>query len=162
MTEPKSYKSAKDFRVALEHRLQKHAADSGLNYLPEEVETAVEADLLGFAGVSPAAFPMLPREVQFAEKLHAYTMPRSVPNSRVRDLVDMVLLIQEGKSSPGKVRAALKAVFARRKSHDVPAVLEPAPDRWVKSFAEMAEECSLEIDLNEGFEILRRFYSKVV
>lgn len=31
MTEPKSYKSATDFRVALEHRLQKHAAASGLN-----------------------------------------------------------------------------------------------------------------------------------
>lgn len=131
------------------------------DYLPEEVETAVEADLLGFAGVKPAAFSLLPRAVQFAEKLHSYTMPRSVPNSRVRDLVDMVLLIQEGRISPAKAQAGLKAVFARRKSHAVPDVLEPAPERWGKGFAEMAEECGLEIDLNEGFEILRRFYLKV-
>ncbi len=132
------------------------------DYIPTELETGQEQDLVSFAGIKPAVFTMIPREVQFAEKLHAYTMPRSVPNSRVRDLVDMVLLIQEGKLSPGKSRAALKAVFARRKSHDVPAVLEPAPDRWKKSFAEMAGECGLEIDLNEGFEILKRFYSKII
>jgi len=129
------------------------------DYLPEEVETAVEADLLGFAGVKPAEFMMIPREVQFAEKLHAYTMPRSVPNSRVRDLVDMVLLIQEGRISPAKAQAALKAVFARRKSHAIPEKLEPAPERWGKSFAAMAEECGLKIGLSAGFEILRVFYS---
>ena len=89
-------------------------------------------------------------------------MPRSVPNSRVRALVDMVLLIREGKVSPTKARAALKAVFARRKSHDVPAVLAAAPASWVKSFTEMAEECGLEIDLKAGFETLNRFYLKIL
>lgn len=132
------------------------------DHIPADLETAHEQDFVSFAGIKPATFPMIPREVQFAEKLHAYTMPRSVPNSRVRDLVDMVLLIREGKVSPTKAQAALKSVFVRRKSHNVPAVLEPAPDRWGKSFAEMAEECGLKIDLSEGFEILSRFYSKVV
>lgn len=130
------------------------------DYIPPDLETAHEQDFVSFAGIKPAAFPMIPREVQFAEKLHAYTMPRSVPNSRVRDLVDMVLLIQEGKLSSAKVRDALKAVFTRRKSHDVPAVLEPAPDRWANSFSEMAAECGLKIDMRGGFEILNRFYSK--
>jgi len=132
------------------------------DYIPAELETAREQDFLSFAGIEPATFPMIPREVQFSEKLHAYTIPRSVPNSRVRDLVDMALLIQEGKVSPTKARAALKAVFTRRKSHDVPTVLEPAPDRWEKSFADMAEECGLKIDLKTGFEILNRFYSKIL
>ncbi len=132
------------------------------DYIPADLETAHEQDFVSFAGIKSAAFPMIPREIQFAEKVHAYTMPRSVPNSRVRDLVDMVLLILEAKVSPAKARAALKSVFARRKSHSVPAVLESAPDRWEKSFAEMAEECGLEINLNEGFELLRLFYSKIV
>ena len=132
------------------------------DYIPAELETAHEQDFLSFAGIASATFPMIAREVQFAEKLHSYTMPRSVPNSRARDLVDMVLLIQEGKISPAKTQAALEAVFARRKSHDVPAVLEPAPDRWGKSFADMAEECGLKTDLQKGFEILNQFYSKVV
>ena len=33
---------------------------------------------------------MITREQQFAEKTHAYTLPRSVANSRVKDLVDLV------------------------------------------------------------------------
>ena len=139
-----------------------HADVAVGDYIPADLETAYEQDFVSFSGIKPAAFPMIPREVQFAEKLHAYTMPRSVPNSRVRDLVDMVLLIQEGKVDPAKARAALKAVFSRRKSHDIPPVLEPAPDRWGKGFAEMAEECGLKMDLKAGFEILNRFCLKVL
>ncbi len=130
------------------------------DYIPEELETGHERSFLSFAGIAPATFPMLPREVQFAEKLHAYTMPRSVPNSRVRDLVDMVLLINEGKLPQGKTAEALKAVFTRRKTHAVPEVLEPAPPRWEGVFAEMAEECGLKINLKAGFEVLARFYLK--
>jgi hypothetical protein len=105
---------------------------------------------------------MIPREVQFAEKLHAYTMPRSVPNSRVRDLIDMVLLINEGKLQHEKAAAALKAVFARRKTHVPAEALEPPPHNWESVFAGMAKECGLEIDLKAGFEILSRFYSRLV
>lgn len=132
------------------------------DYIPAELETAQEQDFFSFAGVKPSAFPMIPREVQFAEKLHAYTMPRSVPNSRVRDLVDLVLLIQENKFSPNKAKEALQAVFDRRKSHPIPMTLVPAPAGWEKRFAEMAAECALKLDLNSGFEILNRFYLKVL
>jgi hypothetical protein len=132
------------------------------DFIPVKFETAHEQDLLSFAGVKPAVFPLLPKEVQFAEKLHSYTMPRPVPNSRVRDLVDMVLLIQESKLSPAEVKKALVAVFDRRKSHPVPAALEQAPAAWEKRFAEMAKECGLKIGLKEGFEILSRFYSSLV
>ena len=130
------------------------------DYIPTVFETVHEEDFVGFAGIRPSAFPIIPAEVQFAEKLHAYTMPRQVPNSRVRDLVDMVLLIQESSVSPEKTAAALKAVFARRKNHPVPETLTAAPANWGKSFAEMASECGLDTDLKAGFEILERFYLK--
>lgn len=132
------------------------------DFIPDKLETAPEQGLLSFAGIKPSAFPLLPKEVQFAEKLHSYTMPRPVPNSRVRDLVDMVLLIKKGKLSPAKTKEALRFVFDRRKSHPVPAVLEPAPVVWEKRFAEMAEECGLKADLEAGFDILNRFYLKSV
>lgn len=132
------------------------------DYISPEFETAQEPDLLAFAAITPSTFPMIPSEIQFAEKLHAYTLPRSVPNSRVRDLVDMVLLIQAGKLSPDKTRSALKAVFTRRKTHAVPASLEPASGKWGKSFAEMAQECGLKDDLNAGFEVLNKFYLQII
>lgn len=129
------------------------------DFIPEKLETAYEQGLLSFAGIKPAAFPLLPKEVQFAEKLHSYTMPRPVPNSRVRDLVDMVLLIKEGKMTHGKMVAAMKAVFTRRKTHAAPEALEPAPSRWEKIFSKMAEDCGLRMDMASGFKLLNRIYN---
>jgi hypothetical protein len=40
--------------------------------------------------------PIISQEQQFAEKVHAYTLPRKTPNSRVKDLVDILLLIENG------------------------------------------------------------------
>jgi len=131
------------------------------DYIPTKVETAHEKDLLAFAGISPSIFPMIPREVQFAEKLHAYTLPRAVPNSRVRDLVDMALLIREGKLSLDKTRSAVSAVFARRKTHEIPVTLEPAPTSWEERFAEMSEACDLGLDLEAGFNLLNSFYQRI-
>jgi len=51
---------------------------------------------LGFAGIPPSRVQVIAREQQFAEKLHAYTLPRNSANSRVKDLVDMALLIGSG------------------------------------------------------------------
>jgi len=131
------------------------------DFIPVKFETAHEQGLLSFAGIKSATFRMIPKEVQFAEKLHSYTMPRPVPNSRVRDLVDMVLLIQEGRISPVKTKEALESVFKQRKSHAVPSTLKPAPASWDKRFEEMAEDCGLQKDLKAGFEILNRFYLKI-
>ena len=51
---------------------------------------------LAFAGIKSPLVQMIPREKQFAEKLHAYTLPRSSANSRVKDLVDLALLVESG------------------------------------------------------------------
>ena len=131
------------------------------DYIPDILETTQEQALLSFAGIKPADFRMIPKEVQFAEKLHSYTMPRPVPNSRVRDLVDMLLLI-EGGISPAAVKTVLLTIFNRRKSHALTAALNPPPVAWEKRFAEMAAECGLKTDLKAGFELLNQFYSKLV
>jgi len=56
----------------------------------EPVEIANGQDWLGFADIAPPRLRILSKEQQFAEKLHAYTMPdRPSPNSRVKDLVDL-------------------------------------------------------------------------
>jgi len=54
-------------------------------------------DWLGFAEISVAAMRLISKEQQVAEKLHAYTLPRSTPNSRVKDLVDLLLLARTGQ-----------------------------------------------------------------
>ena len=70
-----------------------HLDVSAGDVLREPFEILEGNDWLGFAGIPKAKLPAISREEQFAEKLHAYTLPRTGrPNSRVKDLVDMVLL----------------------------------------------------------------------
>ena len=57
-----------------------------------EPEVVVAEDVLAFAGIAPPTLRLYPIETHIAEKLHAYTMPRARPNSRVKDLPDLALL----------------------------------------------------------------------
>ncbi len=45
--------------------------------------TVIAADTLGFAGIAPPKVRLYPVVTHIAEKLHAYTMPRDRPNTRV-------------------------------------------------------------------------------
>lgn len=81
----------------------------------EPLEMVVGHDWLGFAGIPAISVPALSTEQHWAEKLHAYTRPREgVTNSRVKDLVDLVLIIERTELSPDRTRAAVAATFARR------------------------------------------------
>jgi hypothetical protein len=116
-------------------------------------------DWLGFAGIVSPAVPMIQREQQFVEKLHAYTLPRTAaPNSRVKDLVDMALLIQSGTLQSDRVVQALHATFDLRATHSVPEALDPPPAEWDAPFARLAAECRLELSASGAFRVLSEFY----
>jgi hypothetical protein len=85
---------------------------------------------LDFAGIETPAFPSISSEQQFAEKIHSYSVPRETPNSRTKDLVDMVLLIQKCGLDLVRVREAILKTFQRRKTHDMPNELEKPPESW--------------------------------
>src|SRR5207247_428712 len=71
--------------------------DAGIgDVVMRSLETIVCRDWLGFAGIESSRVLMIAREQQFAEKIHAYTLPRNAANSRVKDLVDLALLIGSG------------------------------------------------------------------
>ena len=71
--------------------------DAGIgDVVMQPLETIICRDWLGFAGIESSRVLMIGREQQFAEKIHAYTLPRNTANSRVKDLVDMALLIGSG------------------------------------------------------------------
>lgn len=72
-------------------------------------------DWLEFAGIASATFPAVSPEEQFAEKLHAYTLPRTGrENTRVKDLVDLVLLIGRVRLNTSRLPQAIRETFQRR------------------------------------------------
>ena len=74
----------------------------------EPLEIIMGEDWLGFAGIPAASVPALSAEQHWAEKFHAYTPPRDAANSRVRDLVDLALIIDRQEMSGDRIRAAVK------------------------------------------------------
>jgi hypothetical protein len=77
-------------------------------------EVVVADDTLDFAGIARPTTRLYPIETHLAEKLHAYTMPRARPNSRVKGLPDIVLLAGAGPLESVRLRAALEQTFAFR------------------------------------------------
>jgi len=117
-------------------------------------------DFLGFAGCANARALAIPRAQQFAEKIHAYSHPWDDRiNTRSRDLVDMVLLIERGGLDPEEVRRALAATFGRRGGRAVPGELMPPPETWTAEFTAMAAQAGLtHADLATAFQTLQQFW----
>jgi hypothetical protein len=92
-----------------------------------EPEIVVAEDVLAFVGIAPPTLRLYPIETHIAEKLHAYTMPRSRPNSRVKDLPDLALLATTKSLDARRLRAALGHTFSFRKTHPLPDKLPDPP-----------------------------------
>jgi len=108
-----------------------------------EPEVVVAEDVLAFAGIAPPTVRLYPIETHIAEKLHAYTMPRRRPNSRVKDLPDIALLATARTIDAKRLREALEQTFTFRETHALPVTLpEPLP-AWMTPYAAMAREDQL-------------------
>ena len=118
--------------------------DAGMgDVVKQPLETAECHDWLGFAGIGKPCVRMISREQQFAEKIHPYTLPRSSPNSRVKDLVDLALLVADNQLDRRKVINPLHLTFDRRGTRALPARLSVPPPEWQTPFRARAEECGL-------------------
>jgi hypothetical protein len=139
-----------------------HLDVSAGDVLCEPYEILEGRDWLGFAGIQPPKIPAVSREEQFAEKLHAFTLPREGrPNSRVRDLVDLLLLIESNTLERDRLTACIAATFERRKTHPVPRQLEAPPATWSGTYAELAARCAITQDVTLAFTRLSAFYSEL-
>ncbi|MBI4249426.1 MAG: nucleotidyl transferase AbiEii/AbiGii toxin family protein [Elusimicrobia bacterium] len=143
-----------DRRVFIKFHIDVGAGD----VLLAPLDTTEGRDWLKFAGIPAAKFPTITKEQHFAEKVHAYTLPRPSANSRVRDMVDMVLLITSSpKLDPPLVKKAIDATFERRKTHAMPNSLQPPPADWRQPYAALTRECGLSEDLDAAFRLLAAY-----
>lgn len=138
--------------------------DVGLGDVPiAEPEWIRGHDLLSFAGIPSVSIALLPREYHFAEKIHAYTRPRSgADNSRVRDLADLVLLIEEDKLNTAGTIQAIQATFKQYNTHPLPEKLNPPPKSWEEPFNQLAQEIELsQRTVQTAFGKVEEFWNKL-
>ncbi len=126
-------------------------------------EVIVAEDALMFAGIAPPTLCVYPLETHIAEKLHAYTMPRARPNSRVKDLPDIALIATVGSVEAGRLRAAIDQTFGFRGTHDAPEYLPTPPATWEGPYASIAKEDHLRWPtIGDVFEAARAFLDPVL
>ena len=109
-----------------------------------EPEVVTADDVLAFAGIAPPTLRVYPVATHIAEKLHAYTMPRTRPNCRTKDLPDLALLAEAQAIDAEVLREALEQTFTHRKTHQLPLALPAPPLAWESPYAAMAREDRLD------------------
>ena len=124
-------------------------------------ETIECRDWLGFAGIERPSVRALTREQQFAEKFHAYTLPRGTTNTRVKDLVDMLLLFESGELNALAAAGAAQLTFERRRTHEMPLSLPSPPADWQVPFDSMARECGITKSMAEAFFEVCHFVDEI-
>jgi len=128
-----------------------------------EPDVLVAEDVLAFAGIAPPTLRLYPIETHIAEKLHAYTMPRLRPNSRVKDLPDLALLATAQAIDATSLRAALEQTFTFRKTHPLPALVPAPPPAWTRPYAAMAREDQLDwLTLDDVTKVAQAFLDPVL
>jgi hypothetical protein len=137
--------------------------DAGIgDVVIQPLETIECFDWLSFAGIQQPKVRVISCEQQLAEKIHAYTLPRSSTNSRVKDLVDLLLLSRDNQVDKLRALNALRETFERRNTHALPASLIAPPEEWRIQFEALAADCGLKIGMLETFEELRLFCREVL
>jgi len=122
----------------------------------------VEGDILfRFAGLKPIELKVPAKEEVFAEKIHAYTLPRSRENTRVKDIIDMSLLIEDNLD-PRKLRKAITGIFKIRHTHKVPTNLPKPPDSWQNKFTQLADEACLKLTLKDAYTKTKTVYDRAM
>jgi Nucleotidyl transferase AbiEii toxin, Type IV TA system len=129
----------------------------------EEISTTDRVTLrsmLAFAGFPDHQIEAVDPAQHFAEKLHAFTRPHGDrANSRVKDLPDLLLLMDQGLAPTAGLLATVRHVFAVRATHEVPTTLPNPPADWAARYATLADELDLdEVTVEAAMARLRPFW----
>jgi hypothetical protein len=131
--------------------------------VPWDAQPARRPGLLAEFGFEPIDFLVIPLERQAAEKLHAYTRTyRSGPTTRVRDLVDLLLIEQHKDLDATVLVASITEVFARRSTHAVPSSLPPPPGELAVAYRKQAERVGLTTSLAAAHRLLSEWLNPVL
>ena len=123
-------------------------------------DTIEAPNFLAFAGLPPTSVRVIPVEYHLAEKLHAYarTYAANRPSSRVKDLVDMVLIASRNPIESDSLRNAIIDVFSSRGSLEIPRRFIDPPAVWRDRYAALIKPIGIDDNMAVGASIARELF----
>lgn len=130
-------------------------------HAPDQISTS---DLLEFAGVDGVEVPAVGIEQHLAEKLHAYTREYAGGrrSTRVKDLVDVVVIANTSMIDATKLSEAITAIFDRRAEHAAPASLPEPPVEWATPWRRLVRDVPATDDLSEAYRIAVELFDAIL
>jgi hypothetical protein len=103
----------------------------------ESPEPLIPPDLLSFADLFPSSIICYSISQHIAEKIHAIVVTRQSPSSRVKDMVDVLLLARiQNPLSITQLRSALEQIFTARNT-PMPDHFDHIPAIWRQSYNQL-------------------------
>ncbi|MGE3445921.1 MAG: nucleotidyl transferase AbiEii/AbiGii toxin family protein [Acidimicrobiia bacterium] len=101
--------------------------------------------LLDFAGIPASVVEIIDIHRHAAEKLHAMTRDfGDRENSRVRDLVDLMLMLEHEMLTPALLAARTTDVWAEREKCNPPLDLPAMPESWANRYGPLTEQLAID------------------
>jgi len=80
----------------------------------------------------------------------------------VKDLIDLVLIRFAIAFEADRIQGALRATFAGRGTHPLPAALPLPPADWGPAYRRLAREIGIDPDLRTGFAVTATFLDPIL
>jgi hypothetical protein len=132
---------------------------------PIHAEPLLGANALEFADVAALQLPVISLEQHVAEKLHAYTGTFGQDereSTRVKDLVDLVLIGELAEIDAKGLHQALATTFDQRARQPLPNALPLPPSSWARPYAVLAREVGVTVDIEAGHAAAARLLNPVL
>jgi hypothetical protein len=120
--------------------------------------------VLDFAGLARHDVEAVDSAQHFAEKVHAFTRSYGErPNTRVRDLPDMVLLIDDGLEPTPELFSIVSRLFDARANAAMPVELPDPPSFWHENYPALAADLDVSAKtLDEAMTLIRAFWAALL
>jgi len=120
--------------------------------------------VLDFAGLARHDVEAVDPAQHFAEKVHAFTRTYGErPNTRVRDLPDMVLLIEDGLEPTRELLSIVTRLFDARANAAMPVELPDPPSFWHENYPALAADLDVSAKtLDEAMTLVRAFWAALL
>jgi predicted nucleotidyltransferase component of viral defense system len=130
---------------------------------PWDGQRARRPGLLTAVGLDPIDVLLVPLERQVAEKLHAFTRTyKGGGTTRSRDLVDLMLVLENERLDAVLLKDVIRRVFDRRATHPVPNRLPPPPRELAVSYRREAGRVGVPTSLDDVHRLLGAWLDPVL
>ena len=147
-------------------RFEQFPLDIGLVEAPVLSPDVIETEgSLAFADITLPPLAVIAIEQHIAEKVHAYTATYGTDkrgSTRVKDLVDLVLIARHTSPRAERLQQALRSTFERYGKQLLPETLPPPPDAWTAPYAQQARDVGLPADLASAHSEARALIDPVL